>query len=84
MITPTRCMTAIRQSILMVKANSVERTIRDISNGLQYVADRDTQDRMVKRRECLRRELAKLRAEYQVTLMPGERRIFADDLPGTY
>ncbi len=67
----------IRRAILMYQIRSLEITIAGQNECLECIGDKLLQGRIIIARSIARRELAKVRAEYNATLPPGKRVIWS-------
>jgi len=69
-------LTAIRRWILLFQVRSLEITIDGQNQTLECVRDQTTWSRIIFARADAKRELARLRAEYNATFAPGVRKVW--------
>lgn len=69
-------LTTIRRAILLFQVRSLEQQLDGMAECLDVVRDPLTRQRIASARELARRELARVRANYNATLPPGRRVIW--------
>jgi hypothetical protein len=69
-------LTTIRRAMLLFQIRSLEATIYGQDECLSCVGDRMLQARIIIARSMARKELARVRSEYNATLPPGKRVIW--------
>lgn len=67
-------MTNTKRLVLDMKIRTMEIQLDGINECLERVCDKDTRERMMVARRLLRKELARIRSEYNATLPVGIRR----------